>query len=96
MAERTYKKQLYSGICVCGHEADDHHGGVVMNKDYYAQTGESRIAQECEFYGFNETGGLMYVHPGESEVCGRPDCHKEHEWIEHCGYFHDRDDPEPR
>ena len=35
-------------ICHCGHAYDDHHNsGLVEGK-----------AQECEFYGFNEEGGL--------------------------------------
>ena len=47
-----------SGICICGHSWKKHHLGVVMREDYRNQTGEAYIAQECEFYGFNETGGL--------------------------------------
>ncbi len=62
----TYKKRVYSGICTCGHKFEDHHLGVVMNADYREATGESYIAQECEFYGFNETGGLDNV--------GEPHC----------------------
>ena len=29
-----------------------------MNVDYSKNTGESYIPQECEFFGFDETGGL--------------------------------------
>jgi hypothetical protein len=47
-----------SGICKCGHSWDDHHLCCVMNEDYSDQTREAYIPQECEFYGFNETGGL--------------------------------------
>jgi len=47
-----------SGICRCGHAWDDHHLGIVLNPAYIAATGEAYIPQECEFYGFNETGGL--------------------------------------
>ncbi len=47
-----------SGICVCSHSWDDHHLGIVMNPAYIDATGESYIPQECEFFGFNETGGL--------------------------------------
>jgi hypothetical protein len=53
-----YSGPLRSGICVCGHPWDDHHLGIVMNPAYSEQTGESYIPQECEFYGWNETGGL--------------------------------------
>jgi hypothetical protein len=55
-----------SGVCVCGHDASDHHGGIVMNQDYYAQTGEGRVPGGCEFYNCNEGEGL----DGE----GRPHC----------------------
>ena len=47
-----------SGMCVCGHSWEDHHLGMVMNSDYFEATKEAYIAQECEFYGFNEMGGL--------------------------------------
>ena len=47
-----------SGICVCGHKWDDHHLGMVMNPEYYEATQEYCVPQECEFYGFNEMGGL--------------------------------------
>lgn len=51
-------------LCVCGHSADDHHtswfvGGGVMR-------------EECEFYGFNETGGYEMV---------------DGEWVKHCFVF---------
>lgn len=47
-----------TGICVCGHSWQDHHLGMVMNDEYRESTGESYVPEECEFYGFNETGGL--------------------------------------
>jgi hypothetical protein len=46
------------GICRCGHSWEDHHLGVVMNREYGEATGEAYVPQECEFFGFNETGGL--------------------------------------
>ena len=54
-----------SALCVCGHRLDDHHivywsGGAVS-------------ADECEFYGFNETGGAMQDENGN--------------WVEHCNRF---------
>lgn len=60
MSEWTprYSGPKQSGICVCGHSHWDHHGGIVMNADYYAQTGESRVPGGCEFYGCNESEGL--------------------------------------
>jgi hypothetical protein len=47
-----------SGICRCGHRYTTHHCGIVMNDDYYRQTGETVVPGECEFYGCNEFGGL--------------------------------------
>ena len=39
-----------------------------MRQDYADETGESYIPQECEFYGFNEMGGL--------DAEGNEHCHK--------------------
>ena len=38
-----------------------------MNEDYLRDTGEAYFPQECEFYGFNETGGL--------DAEGKSHCH---------------------
>lgn len=57
-AVTTWTKQYYSGVCVCGHSWDVHHLCMVMNLDYFNQTGECTVPQECEFYGCNEYGGL--------------------------------------
>lgn len=46
-----------SGICVCGHSWEDHHLGMVQNSDYFNDTGESYLPEECEFFGSNEDGG---------------------------------------
>jgi hypothetical protein len=46
------------GVCECGCPWDSHHLGMVLNQDYFDQTGESYIAQECETYGCNQEGGL--------------------------------------
>lgn len=53
-----YSGPKCSGICVCGHKWDEHHLGIVLNPDYVKDTGEAYIPQECEHFGFNETGGL--------------------------------------
>ena len=53
---------------MCGHSWHDHHLGIVMRQDYADETGESYIPQECEFYGFNEMGGL--------DAEGNEHCHK--------------------
>jgi hypothetical protein len=52
-------------MCVCGHTLDEHH------RVWYQ--GGYETADECEFYGFNETGGLM---PGPNGG-----------WVEHCQRF---------
>jgi hypothetical protein len=56
--EPLYSGPGKSGVCRCGHSHEDHHGGIVMNADYFKQTGEGRVPGECEFYGCNEEGGL--------------------------------------
>lgn len=62
MTDRKYTPRYSgpncSGTCNCGHSWEDHHLGVVLNEDYRQQTGEAYIPQECEFFGWNETGGL--------------------------------------
>jgi hypothetical protein len=57
-----------SGLCLCTHRWDDHHLGCVMNAEYYEQTGEAYVPEECEFHGFNETGGLG---PNGEPHCGQ-------------------------
>lgn len=47
-------RREFSHICVCGHHSDDHHGNMIMNVEAARVMGESRMAGECEFYGFNE------------------------------------------
>lgn len=49
-----------SGICVCGHSWEEHHLGVVMDMEYARSTGEGYLPQECEAYGFNEAGGMVF------------------------------------
>jgi len=56
--DRRYSGPGRSGMCVCGHSWKDHHLGVVLNEEYYAATQEAYVPQECEFFGFDETGGL--------------------------------------
>lgn len=47
-------RQVWSGICVCGHSADRHHGNMVMNPEAVISIGY-RFAGECEAYGCNES-----------------------------------------
>ena len=63
MRAAIYSGPERSGICVCGHKWDDHHLGMILNHDYGDGDSpdarkEAYIPQECEFFGFNEMGGL--------------------------------------
>lgn len=60
-----FKKQIISGMCICGHKWDRHHLGMIVNPEAYEIMGPS-YAQECEAFGFNETGGL---NPDGSDHC---------------------------
>lgn len=51
-------------MCVCKHPKSEHHRSWFM--------GGGELVDECEFYGFNETGGMEFV-----------DGH----WIDHCQKF---------
>lgn len=51
-------------LCVCGHKLEDHHRSWFRNG--------GMIVEECEFEGYNETGGMMYI-------AGK--------WLEHCKKF---------
>jgi hypothetical protein len=62
---RRYSGEGRSGICKCGHNWDEHHLGVVMNREHFESTKEAYVPQECEHYGCNEEGGLMPGPDGE-------------------------------
>src|SRR6266478_3944 len=66
--EPRYSGPKNSGICICGHSWEDHHLGIVMNEDYFNDTGEYYFPEECEVYGFNKTGGL---DSEGNDHCGR-------------------------
>jgi hypothetical protein len=68
-----------SGICICGCSWDDHHLGMVMNRDYVEQTGEVYIPDECDAFGFNEVGGMKYNTEKEA-------------WEDHCHGYRDTKD----
>jgi hypothetical protein len=76
MKEPRYSGKNRSGICKCGHSWEDHHLGMVMQQQYIEQTHEGYIPQECEAFGFNETGGMKYDEIKE-------------EWVDHCQYYSD-------
>lgn len=57
-------------ICVCGHFAEDHH------RSWFGTGSELPgviLVDECEWYGSNETGGMMMMMDGK--------------WIDHCHLF---------
>ena len=60
MRKAIYSGPERSGVCVCGHPWNEHHLSVVMRADRVMTDGgrEGYIPEECEFYGFNENGGL--------------------------------------
>ncbi len=75
--QAKYSGPNRTGICVCGHYWEDHHLGMVMRQKYIDDTHEGYIPQECEAFGFNETGGLMYDEEKE-------------EWVNHCQHYTDK------
>ena len=56
-------------ICKCGHPKSDHHTSWFM--------GGGELVEECEKYGWNETGGMKFNK-------------KTKEWENHCQYFQER------
>ncbi len=68
-----------TGICKCGHSWEEHHLGCVMNMEYADATHEAYIPQECEAFGFNECGGLMYENG---------------KWEDHCHSYEDQGEKE--
>ena len=79
------KMLLYinSGVCKCGCFWEDHHLGVILNRYALAALPEGYppyIPEECEAYGFNESGGKKYNgFTGEYE--------------DHCHHYEDKDGP---
>jgi hypothetical protein len=48
-------KHVWSGVCVCGHGAGQHHGNMIMRNDGTAELMQSSmILGECEHFGRNE------------------------------------------
>lgn len=74
--EPRYSGPNRSGTCVCGCRWDDHHLGIVMNREYADATHEAYIPDECDNYGFNEVGGMKY-NPVTKE------------WEDHCHGYKD-------
>lgn len=58
-----------NSLCECGHTLEDHHR--------WWMRGGGAFADECEFYGSNESGGWM---PNPDTENGLP-------WVKHCQRF---------
>lgn len=54
MGLRTKSKHVFSGVCVCGHDADEHHGNMIMNIEAGKLMESSVFYAECERFGCNE------------------------------------------
>ena len=50
----TKSQHVFSGMCVCGHPADQHHGNMIMNELASVLLGGYVFYGECEHFGFNE------------------------------------------
>ncbi len=72
--QRRYSGEGRSGVCTCGCSWDKHHLAVVLNEDYFRDTGEAYIPGECEAFGWNEVGGMKF----ENE-----------QWVDHCQKYED-------
>jgi hypothetical protein len=81
MNEPRYSGPNRSGICVCGCPWHEHHLGMVMNSDYFKDTQETYVPDECDRYGFNEVGGMKF-----NEDTG--------EWEDHCHGYRDSLSPQ--
>lgn len=71
--------EINSGICKCGCSWEDHHLNFIMNQDVISAIQKLHkdyplyVPDECESYGFNETGGLRY---NPETGCYDDHCHK--------------------
>lgn len=81
------KQRIYSGTCICGHSWEEHHLSLVLKPEGVAERIERGEPcywpSECLYYGSNERGGLQWD----------PDLG---EYVDHCHYYVDVDDPERR
>lgn len=68
MREPKYSGPGRTGTCVCGHLWEAHHLGLVAQQAYIDETQEGYIPQECEYYGCNEMGGMMWDESGDNLV----------------------------
>lgn len=47
-------QHVFSGICICGHDAESHHGSMIFNKDTIEKMQSHMYLGECLHYGCNE------------------------------------------
>lgn len=71
------KQHEWDRMCMCGHPAFIHH------RSWWGGRAEP-VIEECEYYGFNESGGMM-PHPTERNQAGHP------VWVQHCDRFEPAD-----
>lgn len=50
----TTTQHVFSGICVCGHSHEEHHGNMIMRVEAAEAMKSGVFYGECEHYGFNE------------------------------------------
>jgi hypothetical protein len=75
-------RQIYSGICVCGCPARNHHAQMIAKQEYIDQkNGETALYGACLRYGHNETEGMKWSWWRKR-------------FVKHCFGYKDKDDPE--
>lgn len=65
MNEESFE-ELSQMLCECGHSAEDHHVSWWR--------GGGRLIEECEYYGWNEHGGMVIDEAADM-------------WVDHCHRF---------
>lgn len=66
-------KEEEEEICICSHAKEDHHISWIR--------GGYELVEECEYYGSNETGGMI-------QIGGK--------WIGHCQHYKKDENPGPQ
>ena len=47
-------QHVFSGICICGHKAEQHHGNCIARQETSDSMQSSIMFGECEHFGCNE------------------------------------------
>lgn len=50
----TTTQHVFSGICICGHREDWHHGNCIMRQETADLMKSGTLFGECEYFGCNE------------------------------------------